>query len=62
MSTVPEHLKKLGKLFKPLEAEARAMYDNGHFVDDVVLVKIADISLAIQEARKVLNGNDTKMA
>ena len=55
MSTVPEHLEKLDELFRPLEAEAKAMYDNGHFVDDVVLTKVANIDLAIQDAKETIS-------
>ncbi len=54
MSTVPEHLEKLDKLFKPLEAEAKAMYDNGHFVDDIVEEKVIAINLAIQDAKQTV--------
>jgi len=54
MSTIKEHLEKLDELFKPLEAEAKAMYDNGHFADDIVLTKVADIDLAIQEAKQTI--------
>ena len=54
MSTLPEHLEKLDELFAPLKAEAKAMYDNGHFVDDVVEGKIIDIDLAIQAAEKAI--------
>jgi len=61
MSTIKEHLEKLDELFKPLEAEAKVMYDNGHFVDDVVLTKVADIDLAIQEAKQTIGGlNESK--
>ncbi len=52
---IPEHLKKLEKLFKPLEAEAKAMYNDGHFIDDVVLTKVADIDLAVQDAKETIS-------